>query len=223
MLQTMFQGHKPFGFGEDLLFKAFYPLWAWRPSWSCDLDGLNKLSFSRPKEALIQRPFFAATENEKCKYIYIHFSSSKFPGTPTKNVKYFTFFVSSTDEKCINCEKSTFIRFSQFIHFSLYQALHEIWLQSAQWFQRRRCLKMLTHIHTHGDRGHWWVRKPPRGPNNCMFWAMIEAEGEVGYPYNRFKPPSIFILTVQRRYFCCGSLLLLGLDVCIYTLVQLLC
>ena len=29
---------------------------------------------------------------------------------------------------------------------------------------------------------HWWVRKPPRGPNNCMFWAMIEAEGEVGYP-----------------------------------------
>ena len=20
---------------------------------------------------------------------------------------------------------------------------------------------------------------PPRGPNNCMFWAMIEAEGEV--------------------------------------------
>ena len=37
------------------------------------------------------------------------------------------------------------------------------------------------------------------------------------------KPPSIFILTVPRRYFCCGSLLLLVLDVCIYTLVQLLC
>ena len=29
---------------------------------------------------------------------------------------------------------------------------------------------------------HWWVRKPPRGPNNCMFWAMIGAEGEVGCP-----------------------------------------
>ena len=29
---------------------------------------------------------------------------------------------------------------------------------------------------------HWWVWKPPCGPNNCMFWAMIEAEGEVGYP-----------------------------------------
>ena len=22
----------------------------------------------------------------------------------------------------------------------------------------------------------------PRGPNNCMFWAMLEAEGEVGRP-----------------------------------------
>ena len=29
---------------------------------------------------------------------------------------------------------------------------------------------------------HWWVRKPPRGPNNCMFWAMTQAEGEVGFP-----------------------------------------
>ena len=26
---------------------------------------------------------------------------------------------------------------------------------------------------------------------------------------NRFKAPSIFILTVPRRYFCCGSLLFL--------------
>ena len=38
-----------------------------------------------------------------------------------------------------------------------------------------------------------------------------------------FKPPSILILTVPRRYFCCGSLLLLVLAVRIYTLVQLLC
>ena len=27
-----------------------------------------------------------------------------------------------------------------------------------------------------------WVRNPSCGPNNCMFWAMTEAEGEVGYP-----------------------------------------
>ena len=26
------------------------------------------------------------------------------------------------------------------------------------------------------------LSKPPRGPNNCMFWAMIEADGEVGRP-----------------------------------------
>ena len=44
-----------------------------------------------------------------------------------------------------------------------------------------------------------------------------------GYRYHKLKPPSIFILTVPRRCFCCGSLLLLVLDVCIYTLVQLLC
>ena len=52
---------------------------------------------------------------------------------------------------------------------------------------------------------------------------ITEAMGEVGIPQNRFKPPSILILTVPRRYFCCGSLLLLVLAVRIYTLVQLLC
>ena len=52
---------------------------------------------------------------------------------------------------------------------------------------------------------------------------ITEAEGEVGIPLKRFKPPSIFILTISRRYFCCGSLLLLVLTVRIYTLVQLLC
>ena len=70
---------------------------------------------------------------------------------------------------------------------------------------------------------HWWVRKPPRGPNNCVFWAMVGAGGGVGYPWGRFEPPTIFILTVLGRCFCCGSLLLLVLDVCIYTLVQVLC
>ena len=29
---------------------------------------------------------------------------------------------------------------------------------------------------------HWWVRKPSRGSNNCMFWAMAEVEGEVRIP-----------------------------------------
>ena len=35
-------------------------------------------------------------------------------------------------------------------------------------------------------------------------------------------PTRILILTVPRRYFCCGSILLLVLAVRIYTLVQLL-
>ena len=37
------------------------------------------------------------------------------------------------------------------------------------------------------------------------------------------KASSILILTVTKRYFCCGSLLLLVLAVCIYTWVHLLC
>ena len=31
--------------------KGFYHIWAWQPSWSCDLDHLYKLSFPLPKDA----------------------------------------------------------------------------------------------------------------------------------------------------------------------------
>ena len=31
--------------------KVFYHIWAWRPSWSCDPDAANKISFPLPKEA----------------------------------------------------------------------------------------------------------------------------------------------------------------------------
>ena len=31
--------------------KGFYHIWALRPSWSCDPDAANKLSFPPPKEA----------------------------------------------------------------------------------------------------------------------------------------------------------------------------
>ena len=31
--------------------KGFYHIWAWRPSWSCDPDATNKLSFPLPNEA----------------------------------------------------------------------------------------------------------------------------------------------------------------------------
>ena len=46
MLHIKFQGHWPFGSGED----GFYHIWACRPSWSCDQDHLNKLSFPHPME-----------------------------------------------------------------------------------------------------------------------------------------------------------------------------
>ena len=35
---------------EQKIFKGFYHIWAWRPSWSCDLDRLNQLSSPLPKE-----------------------------------------------------------------------------------------------------------------------------------------------------------------------------
>ena len=50
MLHAKFQDHRIAGSGEED-FKGFYHIWAWRPSWSCDLDHLYKLSFPLPKEA----------------------------------------------------------------------------------------------------------------------------------------------------------------------------
>ena len=35
---------------EKKIFKGFYHIWAWQPSWSCDLDHLYKLSFPLPNE-----------------------------------------------------------------------------------------------------------------------------------------------------------------------------
>ena len=43
MLHTKFRENRPAGSGEDI--SAFYHIWAWRPSWSCDLDFAIKLSF----------------------------------------------------------------------------------------------------------------------------------------------------------------------------------
>ena len=51
MLHTKSQGHRPSGSGEEDFLRGFYHIWAWRPSWSCDQDHLNKLSFPHPKES----------------------------------------------------------------------------------------------------------------------------------------------------------------------------
>ena len=36
---------------EKKIYKGFNDIWAWRPSWSCDLGNLYKLWFALPKKA----------------------------------------------------------------------------------------------------------------------------------------------------------------------------
>ena len=51
MLHAKFQDHRTSGSGEEVFFKVFYHIRAWRRCWLCDLDHLYKLSFPLPKEA----------------------------------------------------------------------------------------------------------------------------------------------------------------------------
>ena len=44
MLHTKFRGNRPTGSGEEDFLSGFYHIWAWQPSWSCDLDFAIKLS-----------------------------------------------------------------------------------------------------------------------------------------------------------------------------------
>ena len=50
MLHTKFRENRSAGSGEED-FEGFLPIWAWRPSWSCDPDATNKISFPLSKEA----------------------------------------------------------------------------------------------------------------------------------------------------------------------------
>ena len=49
MLYAKFQDHMISGSGEKD-FKVFFYIWAWRSSWSCDLDYSYKLSKEAPHE-----------------------------------------------------------------------------------------------------------------------------------------------------------------------------
>ena len=51
MLHTKFRKNRPAGSEEEDFVLGFYHILAWRPSWSCDLDHLHKLSFPLPKDA----------------------------------------------------------------------------------------------------------------------------------------------------------------------------
>ena len=50
MLLTKFRENQPAGSCEED-FEGFYHIWAWRPSWSCDPDAANNISFPLPKKA----------------------------------------------------------------------------------------------------------------------------------------------------------------------------
>ena len=54
MLHTNFQGHRPFGSREEDFSIFFYPIWAWQPYWSCDLDRLNILSYPHPMKTPLE-------------------------------------------------------------------------------------------------------------------------------------------------------------------------
>ena len=51
MLHTKFHENRPAGSGEDDFLSGFYHIWAWRPSWSCDLDFVIELSSTLPMDA----------------------------------------------------------------------------------------------------------------------------------------------------------------------------
>ena len=51
MLHTKFRENWPAGFGKKKFFSGFYHIWAWQPSWSCDLDFTIKLSSPLPMDA----------------------------------------------------------------------------------------------------------------------------------------------------------------------------
>ena len=48
MLHAKFEDQRTSSSGEEG-FKDFYHIWAWRPSWSSELDHLYKLVFPLPK------------------------------------------------------------------------------------------------------------------------------------------------------------------------------
>ena len=56
MLHIKFRGNQSTGSGGEF-FKGFYHIWAWRPSWSCDMDHLYKLLFPRPMSLHIKFGF----------------------------------------------------------------------------------------------------------------------------------------------------------------------
>ena len=45
MLHAKFLGNRTIGSGDEDFLMGFYHMWAWRTSWSCDPDAVNKSGF----------------------------------------------------------------------------------------------------------------------------------------------------------------------------------
>ena len=123
MLHTKFKVIGFFMSREEDFFKVF-TIHVWRPSWSCDLDRLNKLLFPKSKEAP-----------------------------------------------------------------------NGIMLQLAQWFQGRRCLKMLPYIHT-DDRGL------PICISSCM---SLKAQAKKSFQNGRISPYNHYISVTSFAFLFCIS------------------
>ena len=83
MLHTKFRGNRSTASGDEGFFKDFYHIWAWRPSWSCDLDQLYKHSFPLSKESLHERgtcvkPVFSPLQKPKYESYHTTISSRCF-------------------------------------------------------------------------------------------------------------------------------------------------
>ena len=50
MLHIKFHENRPAGSEEEKFMSGFYHIWAWRPSWSYDLNFAIKLSLSLPMD-----------------------------------------------------------------------------------------------------------------------------------------------------------------------------
>ena len=64
MLHAKFQDNRTSGSGEEI-FKGFYHIWAWQPSWSCDLDHLYKLSSPFPRRLHIKLALIGQAVSEE--------------------------------------------------------------------------------------------------------------------------------------------------------------
>ena len=81
---------------EKKIFKGFYHIWAWWPSWSCDLDNLYKYLFPLPKDAqhniwLLLAKQFLRKRCLKIMVLYMYIAPGQGQTTPQGQI----FFINS--------------------------------------------------------------------------------------------------------------------------------